>query len=149
MINDRNVRFEFQERSEVFFLMTDECDKKHDILVGMSYEDDQQCIKIAEDQEHILAEAHYEERSDSREKGTLFLLDQREVNFHFFQDPVASLLQLAVKVIIVVANNEGYHGQLCFWVPNCKYLLLSRESDWVNQSRRHFLGWLHWHFDIT
>lgn len=94
----------------------------------MSYEDDQQCIQITEDQgiedcysdfsshiscfellfqedifsplcsetfkdyEHTLVEVHCEERSDSREKGTLFLLDQQEVNFHFFQDPVANLL---------------------------------------------------------
>ena len=109
--------------------MTDECDKKHNNLVAMSYEDDQQCIQIAEDQgiedcdsdfsshvscleflfqeeicsptcseffedqEHTLIEVHYEERSDSREKGTLFLLDQKEVNFHVFEDPVESLLQ--------------------------------------------------------
>ena len=107
--------------------MTDECDEKHDNLVAMSYEDDQQCIQFTEDQgiedyhsdfyshfscleflfqeeifsptcsevfddqEHTLAKVHYEERSEAREKGTLFLLDQQEVNFHVFQDPVAIL----------------------------------------------------------
>lgn len=50
VVNDRSVSFEFQELSEVFPRMTDECDKKHDNLVAMSYEDDQKCIQIAEDQ---------------------------------------------------------------------------------------------------
>lgn len=38
VVNDRSVSFEFQELSEVFPRMTDECDKKHDNLVSMSYE---------------------------------------------------------------------------------------------------------------
>ena len=50
MVNDRSVSFEFQEPSEVFPCMTDECDKKHDNLIAMSYEDDQQCFQISEDQ---------------------------------------------------------------------------------------------------
>ena len=92
----------------------------NDNFVAMSYEDDQQCIKIAQDQgiedchsdfpyiscfellfqedicspicseifedyEYTLAEVHYEERSYSREKDTLFLLYQREVIFMFFR----------------------------------------------------------------
>jgi len=50
LVNDRSVSFEFQEIYEVFPHMTDECDKKHDNLVAMSYEDDQQCIQILEEQ---------------------------------------------------------------------------------------------------
>ena len=45
-----NVSFRFQEQSEVSPLMTYECDSKHDNLVAMSYEDDQQYIQIVEDQ---------------------------------------------------------------------------------------------------
>jgi len=29
--------------------MNNECDKKHENMVAMSYEDDQQCIQISED----------------------------------------------------------------------------------------------------
>ena len=49
VVNDRNVSSEFHEQFEVFPLMIDECDKKHENLVAMLYEDDQQCIQIAED----------------------------------------------------------------------------------------------------
>ena len=35
MVNDRSVSFQFQELSEVFPRMTDECDKKHDNLIAM------------------------------------------------------------------------------------------------------------------
>ena len=49
-VNDRNVSFEFHEQSKVFPLMIDECDKKDENLATMSYEYDQQCIQIAEDQ---------------------------------------------------------------------------------------------------
>ena len=48
-VNDINVSFEVYEQSEVFPLMINECDEKHDNLVAMSYEYDQQCIQIAED----------------------------------------------------------------------------------------------------
>ena len=51
VVNDINVSFEVCEQSEVFPLMTDECDKKHNNLVSMSYEDDQQCFQISEDRE--------------------------------------------------------------------------------------------------
>ena len=37
MVNDRSVSFEFQGLSEVFPHMTNECDKKHENLVAMSY----------------------------------------------------------------------------------------------------------------
>ena len=175
MVDDRNVSFGIQEPYEVSSLMIDECDKKHDNLVAMSYEDDQQymknchsdsssyvslfemffqeeicsptCSEFFEDQEHTLTEVHCEERSESREKDTLFL--QQEVNLHVFQDPVTNLLQSAVKVIIAIFSDEGDHGQLCFWMPSCKYLLLTRGSDQENQSRRLLLDWLHWHFDIA
>ena len=50
MVNDRNVSFEFHEQTEVFHLMIDECDKKHENLVSISYEHYQRCIQIAEDQ---------------------------------------------------------------------------------------------------
>ena len=70
-------------------------------------------------------------------------------NLYVFQDPLASLLQPAVKVIIVVFSDEGDHGQLYFWMPSYQYLLLIMRSDWENQSRSHLLDWLHWHFDIV
>ena len=47
MVNDRSVSFEFQELSELFPRMTDEC---NDNLIAMSYEDDQRCFQISEDQ---------------------------------------------------------------------------------------------------
>ena len=52
VVDDRNVSFGFQEKSKVFPLMIDECDKKHDNLVAMSYEDDQQYIQICRGPEH-------------------------------------------------------------------------------------------------
>ena len=70
-------------------------------------------------------------------------------NLHVFHDPLASLLQSAVKVIIVVFSDEGDHGQLCFWTPSARFVLLTRRSDRKNQSRSHLLDWLHWHFDIV
>ena len=105
------------------------------------------CSEFFEDQEHTLTKVHYEDRSESREKDTLFL--QQEVNLHVFQDPLANLLQSAVKVIIAVFSDEGDHGQLCFWMPSYQHLLLTRRSDRENQSGRHLLDWLHWHFDIV
>ena len=60
-----------------------------------------------------------------------------------------NLLQSVVKVIIAVFSDEGDHGQLCFWMSSCKYLLLSKAFDQENQSRRNLLDWLHWNFDIA
>jgi len=74
------------------------------------------CSNFFEDQEHTFTEVHYEGRSKSKEKDTLFL--QQEVNLHVFQDPLENLLQSAVKVIIAVFSDEGDHGQLCFWMPS-------------------------------
>ena len=68
---------------------------------------------------------------------------------HVFQDPMAALLQSTVKVIIAVFSDEGEYGQLCFWMPSDRFVLLIMRSDWENQSRRHLLDWLHWHFDIV
>ena len=62
---------------------------------------------------------------------------------------MADLLQSAMKVIIAVFSDEGDHGQLCFWMLNYRFVLLTRRSDKKNQSRRHLLDWLHWHFDIV
>ena len=105
------------------------------------------CLEFFEDQEHTLIEVHNEERPESREKDTLFF--QQEVNLHVFQDLMADFLQSAVKVIIAVFSDEGDHGQLGFWTPSYQCLLLTRRSDHENQSRRHLLDWLHWHFDIV
>ena len=74
---------------------------------------------------------------------------QQEVNLHVFHDPLADLLQSAEKVIIAVFSDEGDQGQLCFWMPSYKYLMLTSRSDQDNQSRRHLLDWLHWHYDIV
>ena len=70
-------------------------------------------------------------------------------SLHVFQDPMADLLQSAVKVIIVVFSDEGDHGQLCFWMLSYRFVLLTRRSDKKNQSRRHLLDWLRLHFDIV
>jgi len=70
-------------------------------------------------------------------------------NLHVFQDPLASLLQPAVKVIGAVFSDEGYYGRLCFWRPSYQYLLLTRIYDSENQSRRHLLDWLHWKTHYT
>ena len=50
MVDDRNDSVGSQEPSEVSSLMIDEYDEKHDNLVVISYEDDQQHIHITEDQ---------------------------------------------------------------------------------------------------
>ena len=108
------------------------------------------CSEFFEDQEHTLSEAHDEGRSEFETKDTLFF--QQEVamsSLHVFQDPMAYLLQSAVKVIIVVFSDEGDHGQLCFWMPSDRFVLLNRRSDQENQSKRHLLDWLHWHYDIV
>ena len=102
------------------------------------------CSEFFEDQEHTLI---YEERPESREKDTLFF--QQEVNLHVFQDPMADLLQSAVKVIIVGFSDERDHGQSCVWMPSYRYQLLTRRADRNNQSRSHLLDWLHWQFDIV
>ena len=70
-------------------------------------------------------------------------------NPHVFQDPLASLLQPTVKVFIAVFSEEGDHGQLCFWMPSDRFVLLTRRSNQENQSRRHLLDFLNWHFDIV
>ena len=108
------------------------------------------CSEFFEAHEHTFTEAHDEGRSEFETKDTLIF--QQEVvmsSLHVFQDPMADLLQSAVKVIIVVFGDEGGHGQLWFWMPSYQYLLLIMRSDWENQSRRHLLDWLHWHFDIV
>ena len=107
------------------------------------------CSEFFEAQEHIVTEVHDEGRSEleAGEKDTLFL--QQEVNLHVFQDPMADLLQSAVKVIIVVFSDEGDHGQLGFWISSYQYLLLTRRSNRENQSRRHLLDWLHWKSHYT
>jgi len=102
------------------------------------------CSEFFEDQEHTLI---YEERAESREKDTLFF--QKEVNLLVFQDPMVDLLQSTVKVITAVFSDEGDHGQLCFWMPNYQYLLLTRRSNQENQSRRHLPDWLHWKTHYT
>ena len=108
------------------------------------------CSEFFEAHEHTLSEAHDEGRSEFETKDTLFF--QQEVamsSLHVFQDPMADLLQSAVKVLIVVFSDDGDHGQLRFWMPSYQYLLLIMRSDWENQSRRHLLDWLHWHYDIV
>jgi hypothetical protein len=107
------------------------------------------CSEFCEDQEHTLVEFHYEEREDSRKEGALFPPDQQEVNFHVFQDPVASLLQPTVKVIIATFIDDGDHFQKCFWMPMYKFLFMYIEVGWEHQSSRHLLDWLHWHYDFT
>ena len=108
------------------------------------------CSEFFEAHEHTFTEAHDEGRSEFETKDTLFF--QQEVamsSLHVYQDPMADLLQSAVKVLIVVFSNDGDHGQLRFWMPSYQYLLLIMRSDWENQSRRHLLDWLHWHYDIV
>jgi len=105
------------------------------------------CSYFFEDQKHTFSEVYCEKRSASQEMDTLFL--QQEVNFHVFHDAMANLLQSAVKVIIAVFSDEGDHGQLCFWMPNYQYQLLTRRSGQGNQSRRHLLDWLHWKTHYT
>lgn len=105
------------------------------------------CSDFFEAQEHTFTEVHDKDRSESEEKDTLFF--QQEERLHVFQDPMADLLQSTVKVIIAVFSDEGEYGQLYFWMPSYQYSLLTRRSDQENQSRRHLLDWLHWHFDIV
>ena len=47
LVDDRNVIFEYQESSEVSFLMIEECNEN---LAVISYEDDLQYIQTTEDQ---------------------------------------------------------------------------------------------------
>ena len=80
------------------------------------------CSECFDDQEHTFTEAYDEGISEFEAKDTLFF--QQEVaisSLHVFQDPMADLLQSAVKAIIVVFSDEGDHGQLCFWMPSYQY----------------------------
>jgi len=107
------------------------------------------CSEFFEAHEHTFTEAHEEGKSEIEVKDTLFF--QQEVamsSLHVFQDPMADLLHPAVKVIIVVFSDEEDHGQLCFRMLSDRFVLLTRRSNQENQSRRHLLDWLHWHFDI-
>ena len=88
------------------------------------------CSEFFEDRENTFTEAHYEGRSKSKEKDTLFL--QQGVNLHAFQDPMANLLHSTVKVIIVVFSDEGDHGKLAFWRPSYKPILLTTRFDRKN-----------------
>ena len=107
------------------------------------------CSEFFEAQEHTFTEVHDEGRSEleAGEKDTLFF--QQEVNLHVFQDPMADLLQSAVKVFIAVFSDEGDHGQLCFWMPSYQFVLLTRRFDRENQLARHLLDWLHWKSNYT
>ena len=108
------------------------------------------CSEFFEVYEHTLTKAHDEGRLEFEAKETLFF--QQEVamaNPHVFQDPLASLLQSTVKVIIAVFSDEEEYRQLCFWMPSDRFVLFTRRSNQENQSRRHLLDWLHWHFDIV
>ncbi len=108
------------------------------------------CSEFFEAHEHTFTEAHDEGRSEFEAKETLFFQQEVAVaNLHVFHDPLASLLQPAVIVFIAVFTDEGDHGQLCFWMPRDRFVLLTRRSNQENQSRRHLLDWLHWHFDIV
>lgn len=108
------------------------------------------CSEIFEAHEHTFTEAHDEGRSEFEAKDTLFFQQVVAVeNLHVFHDLLASLLQPAVIVFIAVFSDEGGHGQLCFWMLNYRFVLLTRRSNQENQSRRHLLDWLHWHFDIV
>ena len=108
------------------------------------------CSEFFEAHEHTFIEAHDEDRSEFETKDTLFFQQEVAVaNLHVLYDPLASLLQPAVKVIIVVFSDEGDHGQLCFWMPGDQFVLLTSRSDRKNQSRSHLLDCLQWHFDIV
>ena len=108
------------------------------------------CSEIFEAHEHIFTEEHDEGKSKFEAKDTLFFQQEVAVaNLHIFHDPLASLLQPAVTVFIAMFSDEGDHGQLCLWMPSDRYLLLLMRSNQENQSRRHLLDWLHWHFDIV
>lgn len=108
------------------------------------------CSEFFEAHKHTFIEARDEGRSEIEAKETLFFQQEVAVaNLHVFHDPLASLLQPAVIVFIATFSDEGDHGQLCFWMPSYQYSLLTRRSDQANQSRRHLLDWLHWHFDIV
>ena len=103
-----------------------------------------------EDQEHTFSEAHDEGISEFEAKDTLFF--QHEVamsSLHVFQDPMADLLQPGVIVFIAVFSDEGEYGQLCFWMPSDRFVLLTRRSNQENQSRSHLLDWLHWKAHYT
>ena len=177
MVDDINDYVGFQESFEVSFLMFDECKDNlavisyEDDLQYIQTSADQTiqdslsdsssyvscfemffeeeicspiCSEFFEDQENTLI---YEERPESREKDTLFF--QHEEILHVFQDPIADLLQSAVKVIIAVFSDEGDHGQLCFCRLSYQYLLFTRRSNPENQLRRHLLDWLHWKTHYT
>ena len=108
------------------------------------------CSEFFEAHEHTFTEAHEEGRSEIETKDTLIF--QQEVameKLHVFQDPMAALLQSTVIVFIAVFSDKGENGQLCFWMPSDRFVLLTRRSNQENQSRRHLLDWLHWHFDIV
>lgn len=108
------------------------------------------CSEFFEAYEHTFTEAHDEGRSEFEAKDTLFFQQEVAVEkLHVFQDPMAALLQSAVKVIIAVFSDEREYGRLCFWMPNDRFVLLTRSSDRKNQSRSHLLDWLHWHLDIV
>ena len=108
------------------------------------------CSEIFEAHEHTFTEAHDEGRSEFETNETLIFQQEVAVaNLHVLHDPLASLLQPAVIVFIAVFSDEGDHGQLCFWMPGYRYLLLLMRSDQENQSKWHLLDWLHWHFDIV
>ena len=108
------------------------------------------CSEFFEAHEHTFTEAHDEGRSKFEANDTLFFQQKVAMSsLHVFQDPMADLLHPAVIVFIAVFSDEGEYGQLCFWMPSDRFVLLTRRSNQENQSRRNLLDWLHWHFDIV
>ena len=107
------------------------------------------CSEFFEDQEHTLVEVHYEKRSNSREKSTFFIPDQREVNFLDFQDPFDSILQALEKINVVSFVNISLGFSFCCEFPTCTSFCMLEESESRIQENNHLLDWLHWKDHFT
>ena len=158
MVNYRNVIFEFQEQSEFFPLMTDECDKKNDNLVAMSYEDDFELEnieqeqpamveegKIVEDHANVFPMAHKEEKIQIDFCPDL-PTDHQDMFFaHDFRDPLYNLLQSLDQLGCLVLDH-GFQLQLYVKFPIFKLFV---DSVSRGKSGIQLLDWLHWHFSFT
>ena len=80
---------------------------------------------------------------------SLICVDQQEVMFHDFQDPLGSLLQASENVEFILFTKTGFGIRFHFEFPFTQSSFMPGGSEYKHQSGIHLLDWLHWTFNFT
>jgi hypothetical protein len=120
---------------ECFFDMHGILDKP---IAGISFESVPRTEEIEQEQQTLMKEACLS-----------VFARQEEMIFHDFQDPVAILLQSAVKEEFVSFISLGFGFNFCFQLPSFTFVCLLEKVVSEKKSGSQWLDWLHWHFSIT